>query len=176
MEENQKDNDEFYDCDDEEQEKVNDKLHFESRKSISQEIGERHHIELKYSQPEWNEVTWTKTKMQQFNSGEYKYLNIQHKYPQEPLAKSDKYQLVQLPHGLNFLFKDDWVRDDLKGGLKMINTNKIDAQKKVLKFLLKRIGVNILTGKSIMNVSMPVDIFETRSTTERMCNALAFAP
>lgn len=58
----------------------------------------------------------------------------------------------------------------------MINQAKINAQKKVIKFLLKRIGSNILTGKSMMHVSMPVDIFEARSNTERICNALGFAP
>jgi hypothetical protein len=46
----------------------------------------------------------------------------------------------------------------------------------VLKFLLKRIGTNLLSGKSMMHVSMPVDIFESRSNTERICNGLGFAP
>lgn len=84
--------------------------------------------------------------------------------------------LLQLPEGVNFVYRDDWLRDDTKGGLKMINQAKINAQKKVIKFLLKRIGSNILTGKSMMHVSMPVDIFEARSNTERICNALGFAP
>jgi hypothetical protein len=33
-----------------------------------------------------------------------------------------------------------------------------------------------LTGRSITTISMPVDIFETRSNTERICNSLCFAP
>lgn len=31
------------------------------------------------------------------------------------------YNLLKLPEGVNFLFLDDWLRDDNKGGLKMIN-------------------------------------------------------
>jgi hypothetical protein len=35
--------------------------------------------------------------------------------------------LLQLPEGMNFLYRDDWLRDDSKGGLKMINQAKINA-------------------------------------------------
>lgn len=40
-----------------------------------------------------------------------------------------------------------------------INQKKIDDQKGVLKFILTKIGKNILSGKSILNISLPVDIF-----------------
>lgn len=44
-----------------------------------------------------------------------------------------------------------------------INYDVLNGQKDSLKFIIKQIGANILTGKSVLNVSMPVDIFESRS-------------
>ena len=40
-----------------------------------------------------------------------------------------------------------------------INMKKIEAQKGVLKELVKSVGRNLLSGKSILNISMPVTIF-----------------
>ncbi len=37
----------------------------------------------------------------------------------------------------------------------------MDDQKGVLKFILTKIGKNILSGKSVLNISLPVDIFST---------------
>ena len=37
------------------------------------------------------------------------------------------------------------------------------AQKDVIKYIFKQIGSNILKGKSIMNMSLPVDIFDNKS-------------
>jgi hypothetical protein len=35
----------------------------------------------------------------------------------------------------------------------------LNGQKDSLKFIIKQIGANLITGKSCLNVSMPVDIF-----------------
>jgi|LakMenEpi03Aug12_release.lakeMendotaPanAssembly.Ray.scaffolds.fasta_scaffold3665189_1 hypothetical protein len=35
----------------------------------------------------------------------------------------------------------------------------MSGQRDSLKFIIRQIGANILTGKSVLNVSMPVDIF-----------------
>ena len=43
------------------------------------------------------------------------------------------------------------------------NEKKLDEQKGVLKFILTKIGKNILSGKSILNISLPVDIFAGES-------------
>lgn len=45
------------------------------------------------------------------------------------------------------------------GGLNYIDEMKMKEQKKVLTFIIKRIGKNIFSGKGILNVSLPVDIF-----------------
>jgi hypothetical protein len=43
------------------------------------------------------------------------------------------------------------------------NQSIIDAQKDTMKWIFKQLGANILKGKSIMNMSLPVDIFDHRS-------------
>jgi len=57
-----------------------------------------------------------------------------------------------------------------------INAEKIEATKSVIKYVLKKIGANIVTGKSILNISLPIDIFDTRSNLERFAQAFLFAP
>lgn len=44
-----------------------------------------------------------------------------------------------------------------------INEKLIQGQKNTLTFVLKQMATNFFTGKSIMNVSLSVDIFEPRS-------------
>jgi hypothetical protein len=39
----------------------------------------------------------------------------------------------------------------------------IKVQSSVLSFVLKRMGKNIFSGKGIMNMSMPIEIFATDS-------------
>lgn len=45
------------------------------------------------------------------------------------------------------------------GGIIFVNRKKIEDQKGVLKFILTKIGKNLLSGKSVLNISLPVDIF-----------------
>lgn len=40
-----------------------------------------------------------------------------------------------------------------------MDEEKMKEQKKVLTYIIKRIGKNIFSGKGILNVSLPVDIF-----------------
>jgi len=54
------------------------------------------------------------------------------------------------------------------GGLKFINQEKIAAQKRVVKFLLSKIGSNLLSAKSLTTISLPIDVFEPRSNLERL--------
>lgn len=65
-------------------------------------------------------------------------------------------------HG-HHIWKGDWKHDDKVGGIIFINQKKIEDQKGVLKFILTKIGKNILSGKSVMNISLPVDIFTAES-------------
>jgi hypothetical protein len=40
-----------------------------------------------------------------------------------------------------------------------INQKKIEDQKGVLRFILTKMAKNLVSGQSILNVSLPVDIF-----------------
>lgn len=51
-------------------------------------------------------------------------------------------------------------------GLIFKNLNVIDKQRAVAGYLIKNIGLNIIKGKSIMNVSLPINIFDERSLLE----------
>ena len=51
-------------------------------------------------------------------------------------------------------------------GLEFIDHETIEKQRNVLSYIIKKIGTNILSGKSIMNVSLPIKIFDPRSMME----------
>jgi len=51
-------------------------------------------------------------------------------------------------------------------GLEFINQELLKKQRGVLSYMIKKIGSNILTGKSIMNVSLPINIFDSRTMLE----------
>jgi hypothetical protein len=48
-------------------------------------------------------------------------------------------------------------------GLEYIEQNMLDKQRNVLGYMVKKIGNNLLSGKSVMNVSLPIFIFDVRS-------------
>jgi len=60
--------------------------------------------------------------------------------------------------------------------LKFIDQELLDSQKETLRFVLRQIGANLISGKSILNVSLPVDIFESRTGLERSAASFACCP
>jgi len=42
--------------------------------------------------------------------------------------------------------------------------------------MLKKIGTNLISGKSVLSISLPVEIFETRSNLERVAYSFTYAP
>jgi hypothetical protein len=50
--------------------------------------------------------------------------------------------------------------------LKFIEQRTIEKQRGVLKHLLSKMGANFLSGSGIMNVSLPINIFDERSLLE----------
>lgn len=59
--------------------------------------------------------------------------------------------------------------------MKFINKRKIELQKEMIKFLLKKIGTNLFKGQSLMSISLPVYIFEKRSNLERHAYQFTYA-
>jgi hypothetical protein len=57
-----------------------------------------------------------------------------------------------------------------------INQDLLNNQKDTLIFVIKQIGANIFSGKSVLNVSLPVDIFESRSLIERSAASFGKIP
>jgi hypothetical protein len=51
-------------------------------------------------------------------------------------------------------------------GLEFIDQETLKKQRNVLTYMVKKIGTNLLSGKSIMNVSLPIYIFDPRSVLE----------
>ena len=62
------------------------------------------------------------------------------------------------------------------GGLNYVDEEKMNEQKKVLTYIIKRIGKNILSGKGVLNISLPVDIFCRESNIERFAAMFSFFP
>lgn len=60
----------------------------------------------------------------------------------------------------------------------MIFTNqaKIGYQKKIFKHIIGKMAENLLTGKSIVNVSLPVKIFAPETNLERFAFSMTYAP
>jgi len=60
--------------------------------------------------------------------------------------------------------------------LHFINEKLIQSQKDILRFLIRQIGANLISGKSVLNVSLPVDIFEGRTLLERSAASFGKCP
>ena len=61
-------------------------------------------------------------------------------------------------------------------GLVYKDYDLISKQRKLVFNLIKQIGGNILRGKSIMNISLPVYVFEPTSLLQRVTSFYAYAP
>jgi hypothetical protein len=51
-------------------------------------------------------------------------------------------------------------------GLEFIDQETLNKQRGIISYMLKKVGTNLLSGKSIMNVSLPIYIFDQRSMLE----------
>ncbi len=59
--------------------------------------------------------------------------------------------------------------------MEFINHLVMQKNRDVLTYLIKTVGKNILSGKSIMNISLPVNICDYRSQTEMLVKYLMFS-
>ena len=58
------------------------------------------------------------------------------------------------------------MKSYVKDGIEYIDQEIIKKQRGVMGYMVKKIGVNIIMGKGIMNVSLPINIFDYRSLLE----------
>jgi len=73
------------------------------------------------------------------------------------------------------IFGADYDRKE-SGGIALVNTAILKKQRGVLSHFLSKMGSNILKGKSIMSISMPVNIFEPRSLLQKLACNFVYAP
>jgi hypothetical protein len=78
-------------------------------------------------------------------------------------------------YGSHPQWEKEW-QINAKGELINCNKEKIEAQNSVLKGVFKIIGRNLATGKSILNVSIPVQVFGDDSNLSRLCHSYGYAP
>lgn len=70
----------------------------------------------------------------------------------------------------------DYNKTTDQAGLVYLNEKEKKKIEEGIKYLLKKIGANILKGQSIMNISLPVFLFDPRSMHEVFCYELRGAP
>jgi hypothetical protein len=69
-----------------------------------------------------------------------------------------------------------YQRKPKEDGLVLISTLQIENQKRVMAWLIKKIGKNMLKGQSVMNISLPVYIFDKRTMLQVFAFELKEAP
>ncbi|KAJ6232620.1 oxysterol-binding protein [Anaeramoeba flamelloides] len=62
------------------------------------------------------------------------------------------------------------------GGVQMLNSEEAKKQRVFCWELVKSIGKEILDGKELTRISLPIGLFEPRSFLERLADSFAFAP
>lgn len=62
------------------------------------------------------------------------------------------------------------------GGLECFNQEELKCQEGIVIDLMKSAGKQLMEGKNVVGISLPVRIFEPRSTIERVCDWWAFGP
>ena len=86
----------------------------------------------------------------------------------------------KVPYMFDFPYESEYFLDYLNSPEKpgLLYKNE-EAKKKIYKtaaYLIKKMGKNILTGKSILNVSFPVFIFDKRTLHQAFCHEHRLAP
>lgn len=69
-----------------------------------------------------------------------------------------------------------YYKVDPKIGLEFINKAIISKQRKVLSYMLKKLGLAIFTGKGINSISLPSNLFEPSTYLVRLAIEFQFAP
>ena len=100
--------------------------------------------------------------------------------PEKMKSEVLKSEENKVPYIFDFPYENEWWLDYIsqpeKQGLLYKNE---EAKKKIYrtaKYLVAKMGKNILTGKSILNISFPVFIFDKRTLHQAFCHEHRLAP
>ena len=99
------------------------------------------------------------------------YLHVRHRMFPWPRAV-----FFDEDYNEHHIWKGEWKHDSEGGGLWYKDEVKMEAQKKILGFVVRKIGTNLLAGKSVLSISLPVQIFSTESNLERLARTFVYAP
>lgn len=80
----------------------------------------------------------------------------------KPFAFSE----IRYKRKYDYLVNQDYVLSPNSNFLLYTNKQFLEKQRNMFSFFIKQIGTNLMTGKSIMSVSLPIFIFDTRSLLE----------
>lgn len=91
------------------------------------------------------------------------------------LRSDEENECFRTFEGENRNFLGEGTRWQFEGEeLKFIDVQVLSVQKDILKMILKQLSSNILSGKSIMNMSLPVEIFDKRSMLDAIADSYGF--
>jgi len=121
------------------------------------------------------EIEQLKKKLEKIASNKHTIECIDKNFPAKKLTPQEIECKNVDKNGQHFLYGKSWRRDP-GGGLELIDKELCERQKKVLTHFLKNMGKNLLEGKSIMNVSLPITIFSCDSILQRAVEMFGYAP
>ena len=107
---------------------------------------------------------------------EHIHLSIKNNYELNPIIpKTSNLQEIDPING-HYAISNDWSHNIKSGGLHFLNKTINSNQRKVVTYMLKKIGKNLIQGKSLMSVSFPIDIFDTTTFLQRIASQFTYAP
>lgn len=99
------------------------------------------------------------------------FLTVKHKVV--PWERELVYETNYAGH---HIWRDEWKVDTESGGCWFVHQQKMAEQRKVFSYILSKMGKNLLSGKGILNISLPVDVFSMESNLEAIAKSFAFSP
>ena len=100
--------------------------------------------------------------------------------PEKMKSEILKLEEKKIPYKFDFPYEKEYLIDyansNEKPGLLYKNEEAKKKIYKTAKYLVAKMGKNILTGKSILNVSFPVFIFDKRTLHQAFCHEHRLAP
>jgi hypothetical protein len=75
----------------------------------------------------------------------------------------------------NFVLTGSYQKDS-NNGLEYINKKTIKNQRQVIGYILRQLGSCLLSGRSIMTISLPVNVFDNRTILQRTAQTFGYAP
>ena len=74
------------------------------------------------------------------------------------------------------LLTGDWRVDQETGKLLLVDEQKIQNQKEVLAHMVKNLGSEMMKGKSLHQIKLPIQIFDSRTFLQTVAQSFAYAP